>query len=125
MKIEEFRKRRRKPRNEEHNLQSLCVAWFHAAYPSVVIFAIPNGSKRDAVTGAILKAEGVLAGVADLFISKSNRFYHGFYIEMKTPKGTQQESQKEFMNKVRNDGYKYELVRTYEDFVEQVKNYLE
>ena len=49
----------------ESSLQIQCVRWFRYQYPSRTIFSIPLGGNRNAVTGAILKAEGALAGVAD------------------------------------------------------------
>ena len=49
--------------NAESRLQQACVRWVRYQYPDLVVYAIPNGGKRNAVTGAILKAEGVLAGV--------------------------------------------------------------
>ena len=81
---------RKKPKDEEHKLQVSMVNWFRLKYPSMRhnLFAVPNGSRRDAVTGARLKAEGVLAGVADLILLKSNRYYGAMLIETKTKKGT-------------------------------------
>lgn len=44
------------------------VRWFRRAYPGVRIFAIPNGGLRSKSQGARLKAQGVSAGVPDLFV---------------------------------------------------------
>lgn len=88
------------------------------------LFAVPNGGKRDAVTGSKLKQEGALAGVADLIFLKQNGTYGGLLIEMKTPKGRQSESQQEWMSKITNDGYKYVIVRSVEQFKEEINNYL-
>jgi hypothetical protein len=52
----------------EHQEQVLFVQWFRRTYPDVRIFAIPNGEARSQSAGARLKAEGVSAGVPDLFI---------------------------------------------------------
>lgn len=51
-------------RNEESKLQQSCITWFRLQYPRLakLLFAVPNGSRRDVVTGAILKWEGVVAG---------------------------------------------------------------
>lgn len=120
-------KTRRKPRDQEHRIQSACVRWYRLQYPNMKhnLFAVPNGSKRDVVIGAKLKEEGVLAGVADLILLKSNRFYGALLIELKTPEGRQSDTQKEWQQKITNDGYKYVIVRSLEDFQREVKRYLE
>ncbi len=52
----------------EHEEQRNLVRWFRQTFKDVRIFAIPNGSQRSRTTGAKLKAEGVSAGVPDLFV---------------------------------------------------------
>ena len=52
----------------EHLEQVRLVSWFRKTYPSARIFAIPNGGGRSMAQGASLKAEGVTAGVPDLYI---------------------------------------------------------
>lgn len=119
-------KTRRKQHDDEHRLQSACVRWYRLQYPRMKhnLFSVPNGGKRDAVTGAKLKKEGALAGVADLILLKSNRFYGALLIEMKTSKGRQSDSQKEWQHKITADGYKYVVVRSLEDFQREIKDYL-
>ena len=112
--------------NIESRIQQGCVRWFRLQYPKYagLLYAIPNGGYRNAVTGAILKAEGALAGVADLFLSVPNRYYHGFYIEMKKPKGRQQESQKAFQKAVEEQSYKYSLCYSLDEFMQLINGYL-
>lgn len=79
-------------RNEEHKEQCAVLEWWgykcHSfGVPEHLLFAIPNGGARNAITGAILKAEGVRAGVPDLFLACPNRYYSGLFVEMKKPKG--------------------------------------
>ena len=88
------------------------------------LFSVPNGGKRDAVTAAKLKDEGQLPGVSDLILLKSNRFYGALLIETKTKNGYQSELQKQWEQKIINDGYKYVVVRSLEDFMREVKDYL-
>jgi hypothetical protein len=52
----------------EHLEQVRFVSWFRKTWPNVLIFAIPNGGGRSMAQGASLKAEGVVAGIPDLFI---------------------------------------------------------
>ena len=66
----------------EHLEQVRLVSWFRKTWPGVRIFAIPNGGGRSMAQGASLKAEGVTAGVPDLFIPA-----WGVWIEMKRATG--------------------------------------
>lgn len=132
MKFDEFRRQwsnsvRKPPSDEEHRIQTACVRWFRLKYPhlSPRLFAVPNGGRRDGVTGARLKAEGVLAGVADLILLVPNAGYHALLIEMKTPKGRQSESQKAWQQEVCAEGeYKYVVCRSLDDFIREVDVYL-
>lgn len=119
-------KPRKHPSDREHRLQCACIRWFKLQYPQYAhnLFAVPNGSKRDAVTAARLKEEGVLAGVSDLILLKSNRFYGALLIEMKTDKGRQSPAQKEWETRITADGYKYVVVRSLEEFIKVVTDYL-
>ena len=57
----------------EHWEQSHFVSWFRQTFSQddVRIFAIPNGGSRGLREGVKFKAEGVSAGVPDLFSSLS------------------------------------------------------
>ena len=97
------RQPQRKPRSEpEHNLQVDCVQWFSLQYPSLRgrLFAVPNGGHRSKTEAARLKAEGVVAGVSDLILLKSNHQYGALLIEMKTTarNSRQSDRQKEWPN---------------------------
>lgn len=48
----------------------MCVSWFRLKYPAIgkLLFAVPNGGARSRTEAAIMKAEGVTAGVADLIL---------------------------------------------------------
>ena len=66
----------------EHEEQVGFVNWFHVKFPSVLIFAIPNGGHRSISVGKALKAEGVVAGIPDLFVPA-----WGLWVEMKRADG--------------------------------------
>jgi len=74
-------------RQDEHNEQVRLFAWAEWARmerPELgLLFAVPNGGRRDAVTGARLKAEGVKAGVPDVWLPVARQGYHGLVIELK------------------------------------------
>lgn len=113
-------------KDEEHQIQVACVSWFRKEYTQYgrLLFAVPNGGKRDAFTGKTLKDEGALAGVADLFLAIPNSSYHGLFIEMKTPKGRQQDTQKEFEKAVTSQGYLYVVCRSLKEFICIISKYL-
>lgn len=66
----------------EHEEQVGFLNWFRQRYPSVLIFAIPNGEKRSISVARRLKAEGVKPGVPDLNVPE-----WGLWIEMKRREG--------------------------------------
>lgn len=119
-------KSRKRPSEEEHRIQCACVQWFRYQYPYLRhnLFSVPNGGKRDKVTAAKLKAEGALAGVADLILLLPNRSYGALLIEMKTCKGRQADTQREWQQLIERDGYKYVVCRSLEDFIREIKYYL-
>ena len=55
-------------RHIESQIQKDCVTWFRLQYPKIgrLLFAVPNGGARNAKEAAIMKGEGVTAGVAAL-----------------------------------------------------------
>ena len=97
----------------EHNLQVAVVQYLRINH--VFCFAIPNGGRRDATTGAMLKKEGVLAGVADLEIIMPNRV---IFVELKNGKaGRQSGEQKWFEREVKCRGIEYYVWRSMDDCV--------
>ena len=95
-------------------------------YPELksLLFAVPNGGRRDELTGAKLKEEGATPGVSDLILLKSNKKYSTLCIEMKTKVGRQSESQKKWQKEVESVGNKYVVCRSIEEFMNEVNNYL-
>lgn len=119
-------KDRKKPTDEEHKIQCACVRWFRLKYPKLqnILFAIPNGGRRDAVTGAKLKEEGATSGVADLILLKSNYQYGALCIEMKTKSGRQSDTQKKWQKEVEATGNKYIVCRSLDEFMKTITDYL-
>ena len=117
---------RRRPDDEEHRLQSACVRWFRLKYRRYagLLYAVPNGGRRDAATGARLKDEGVLAGVSDLNLDLPNRYYHGLRIEMKARDGRQRQTQRQYQQAVEAAGYRYVICRDLETFTLLVEEYM-
>jgi len=68
-------------------------------------FAIPNGGKRGKVTAAILKAEGVKAGVLDTFLPVPAHNFHGLWIEFKWGDNNLTNEQRAFAKDALANGY--------------------
>lgn len=114
-------------RDEEHRLQVLCVRWFRLRYPALagLLFAVPNGGRRDPLTGARLRDEGVTAGVADLILLKGNGTYNALCLEMKTGIGRQSQSQRQWQRLVEEQGKcLYSVCRTVDEFIKAVGDYM-
>ena len=119
-------KTRKRPDDEEHRLQCACVNWFRLQYPdhASALFAVPNGGRRDRVSGAKLKAEGVLPGVSDLILLLPRGRHHGLLIEMKTERGKQSQAQRDWQRDMVHRGYKYMVIRSIDEFIDMVTDYL-
>jgi hypothetical protein len=88
------------------------------------MFAVPNGGVRNIGTAVKLKNEGVLAGVADLFLMQSNKTHHGMFIEMKAAKGKVSEQQKYFLEQAKAKGYAACVCYSFEEAQAAITNYL-
>ncbi len=71
----------------EHDEQVALFAWADAMqgeHPELaMLFAIPNGGARHPAVAAQLKAEGVKAGVPDVFLACARGRWHGLFVELK------------------------------------------
>lgn len=95
----------------EHAEQRAFFGWLNHAqftgkHPMArLAFAVPNGGKRDHVTAARLKAEGVKPGVPDVCYPVPLHGWHGLFIEMKKRNGTTSEAQDDFHIDLRACGH--------------------
>ena len=112
--------------HNESTLQRACVTWFRLAPRrySGVFFSVPNGGARNVVTGAILKAEGALRGVSDLILLVPRGRWHGLCIEMKAEGGRQSPHQKAFEQAATEQGYRYIVIRSFDEFRAEIEKYL-
>jgi hypothetical protein len=104
----------------EHQEQAALFEW--AAFQECVwpelrlLHAIPNGGKRDKVTAARLKAEGVKPGVPDVCLPVPRGDKHGLYIEMKRRKGgTVSADQLKWIENLMRQGYECHVCRGCEE----------
>jgi hypothetical protein len=90
-----------------------------------LLFAIPNGGRRDAITGARLRDEGVLAGVPDLMLAVPAHGKAGLFIEVKAPKGGRvSRTQMEVMAKLEASGYAVAVAKGSREIIESIERYL-
>lgn len=123
---EKNNKGRTKPKHEEHTLQCACVRWFRFQYPHLarLFFAVPNGVRTFKSSAAKAKAEGMVAGVADTLLLVQRGGSGGLCLEFKTAKGRQSDAQKEWQREVERQGYRYVVIRTIEQFISTINEYL-
>jgi len=110
----------------EHALQCACVRWFRLAHRPLapLLFAVPNGGRRDPREAARMKAEGVVAGVADLILLVPRRGRAALCIEMKSPTGRQSPAQRGWQEAAERAGNAYATVRSLDAFIRTVEGYL-
>ena len=88
-------------------------------------FHIPNGGSRNKIEAARMKAQGIKAGVPDVFISVPRCGYHGLYIEMKRQRGGKvEEAQKELIPKLRAQGYRVEICKGFHPAADLIEQYM-
>lgn len=114
----------------EHKEQATLIEWWailcrERGYSQDMLFAIPNGGARNAITGAMLKAEGVRRGIPDLFLAMPSCCFHGLFIEMKKTKGgVVSEYQKNIHEQLRNQGYDVAICKGWAEARQVICEYL-
>ena len=125
---QEGRKKGSKKRHLEHEVQRNCVNWFRAEFPdhALMLFAVPNGGGRSRTEGAILKAEGVTAGVSDLILLEARGGFGALCIEMKTrsKRSGQSDKQREWQAAAEAAGNRYVVARSLLAFQKAVYEYM-
>jgi len=95
--------------DEHHKIQRAVVKFARDAchtYPELHgLYAIPNGGKRDVVTAAKLKAEGVVPGVWDLHLPVPCGGFAGLWIEIKHGEDKLSRAQEKWREYVRLYGH--------------------
>ena len=113
----------------EHDDQVALFQWRDlqvSQYPALRwMHAIPNGTRTSIRVATKMKREGVLKGIADIFIPKPCGGYSGMWIEMKTAKGTLSPEQKAFRTAMLEAGYYAVTCRSVQDAIEEIVQYLE
>jgi hypothetical protein len=102
------------------------MEWLHLQHPDVwtVTFKINNEGKRSYYKAAILKAEGLKAGVPDIFMAYPNGFYHGLFLEFKINNNKPTEVQRYMMRQFVEKGYYCSVVYSFDEAVHVTECYL-
>ena len=113
----------------EHAEQASLMAWWNMwskqNAPGVLLYAIPNGGARNIITGRKLKAEGVLAGIPDLFLATPRGAWHGLYLEMKRSRGGHvSDAQKAIMALLERQGYRCLVAHGVVEARQHIENYM-
>ena len=94
--------------HKESDIQIMLMQWVELQKNDdlKLIFAIPNGGKRNIREAARLKREGVRAGVPDLFLPVARYKYNGLFIELKADsKGRLSDNQKKWIKLLSEQNY--------------------
>lgn len=93
-----------------------CLRWMHA---------IPNGGLRNKYVAHKLKAEGVRAGIWDVFLPYAVGEWHGLYLEFKYGTNKLTESQVEYAEYLKSAGFCAHVVRSADEAMNTLVSYLE
>jgi hypothetical protein len=93
------RHRRQRPEAAIH--AAVCEHLRLRAKPDVLWLHVPNGERRDKITGAKLKRMGVLAGASDLLLWHRG---YSFALELKSDGGRLSDAQLEFLARFNDAG---------------------
>lgn len=101
-----------------------CLKWLHA---------IHNQGHGDAIRGGKAKAEGVKAGIPDIFLPYSTKGKNGLYIELKRPeirpvhetsKGGLSNEQIEFAAFAKANGFEWRVAYGWHEAAKIIQEYL-
>lgn len=114
--------------SESHQQQQVIewVRWHKNKYPilDALLFATPNGGKRNIITAARLKKEGAKAGVLDLCLPISRQGYSTLWIEMKFGKNKLTPSQELFKAALESEGACVQVCYTAENAIKILQWYV-
>ena len=115
--------------DDESGHQEALFSW--AAYRTGLMpelqfmYHVPNGGKRDKATAAVLKRQGVKAGVPDIMLPAARAGYHGLYIELKRQRGGRtSDHQSEWLDALSAQGYKAALCYGWQPAAQLIEQYL-
>lgn len=115
--------------NQEHHAQAAVMLWAKVnerQFPELKwLHAIPNGGHRNIKVAQKLKAEGVKAGVPDLCLPVPRQGFSGLYIEMKIAPNKPTPNQIEWLEGLRQNGFKAIVCYGSNQAIAALQHYLE
>lgn len=91
--------------DDEQRALFLWAAWAAPRYPELgLMFAIPNGGKRDPREAARMQGQGVKSGVPDICLPVPRRGFGALYIEMKAGKNKPTADQNKWLEQLEKAG---------------------
>jgi len=102
------------PKNEELTIQSNIVKLLRLK--GIMVFSVPNGANFPNVhTRMLMMSSGLTPGVSDLIVLLKRDV---IFLEVKTAKGKQSQSQKQFQEDVEKLGFNYHVVRSLDQVID-------
>lgn len=124
-------KRQKTVNRSEEVEQAKVVRWSHRPAVRLLMPELrwlhhsPNGGRRDAFTGAQMKALGVKPGFPDLILPVRMGDSSGLIIEMKAENGRTSDAQKEWIEHFKDQGWETAIARSANEAREMLCNYLD
>lgn len=100
--------------------------WARHRYPELALmFHVPNEAKRSYALGNEMKAQGMKAGVPDLFLPVARGEYHGLFIELKRVRNYKlSDVQRKWLGDLTRQGYKAVMCRGWGEASRMIVDYL-
>jgi hypothetical protein len=122
-------KERKRRKNDESRMQCALISWWHVAHagfgvPERLLFKVSNDGLRSPVMGAIMKREGLRAGVPDLMLCVPRGIYHALFLELKLPTGKVSDDQKAFIADAWAHNYSAYVAYSLDEAINDITAYL-
>lgn len=112
----------------EHDEQVALFQWqrmMSKSYPALDwMHAIPNAAKRSKGVAAWMRAEGMTAGIFDVFLPWPANGYHGLYVEMKRKPNKLTDKQTAFGHEMARRGFYVVVCYTADDAIKVIREYV-
>lgn len=112
-------------KHEEANIQEAVINYINAQYPRLLYCASAGGVRTSIKQAIRMKRTGYVKGFPDIFIYNAKGPYFGLAIEMKTAKGVMSQSQKEWQQKLIDNGYHAVTCKSFDEAKQVIDDYLQ